>query len=1633
MGLDPIRATQAITESYLGYLSTTYRLADEDLRGQLESNLRIPGKFVKGPILEATPPFKTGDSVADLVRQGVLSDSFWSLQSDELPMDRPLYQHQEEAIRKAVINDRNVVLATGTGSGKTEAFLVPILEHLFREEAKGSLGPGVRALLLYPMNALANDQVARLRKLLVNYPHVTFGRYTGETETREDQAIKKHVIMFHQEPLPNELVSRERMRQSPPHILLTNYAMLEYLLLRPADNVFFDGRYAKHWRFLVLDEAHTYTGAKGIETAMLLRRLKDRVVAGQCGALQCILTSATLGRGKEGFPDVARFAERLVGERVEWVEGDTARQDVIGATRKPMQALAPDRWKPDPQVYANWRRAIDNLPGDDVIPALVQEAERAGIPDETIQRASKSASGGGISEFLYEALKGDERVFYLRQALEREPRYLREVGGELFEGSVDPAQHVAALVELSARARPKGGGEPLIPARYHLFVRAIEGAYLALRPKRKLYLERRKRIKASGRTYAVFEIAVCRQCGAAYVVGEIDESTGRKVLKQPGKQYFDDPAGLEFYLLMESGTDEVPPDEDELVSYSEETANKPGEIFKLCPHCGSIGKEELLSPICECDPSSYVSVVHVPSKHGRVHSCPACGSRSPTGLVWRFLSGDDATASVLASALYEQIPPRSDDPGTSRFRDTDRETSDAWSSTATPPEVTQSGVQEPSGRRQLLIFSDSRQDAAFFAPYLNRTHGQIVRRRLILQTIHDHKDDVIRNAWRAQDLVDPLRREAQKFGLFAGMSKQGQINEARKWILYDLLAMGRRTGLEGLGCLGFALVQPERFRAPEPLVNQLGLDKEEIWTLFEVLLHTLRVKGVMLFPDYVSPEDDFFQPRNREYYVRGDSADPRGHIFAWNPSRRGVLNARLDFLLRLYERLGLDSSVEMCSRILRRIWSSGLDLHNPRSCWHDYFSAVSLPRQGDVYQLRWNLWELRASHIDDPRTKWYHCDTCNRLTLLNLRGVCPTYRCTGRLQPCDPADVFDGNHYRRLYMEASPVRLVAREHTAQLTSTAAAKLQIEFVEGRVNVLSCSTTFELGVDVGQLESVFMRNVPPSAANYVQRAGRAGRRTESTAFALTFAKRRSHDLSHFSEPKRLVSGEIRPPHFDLANEKIVRRHIYATALAAFWKEHPQTFDTVELFFFRQGRSGPELLASYLEGKPEKLRASLQSIVPAKLQQQLEIDTWGWTAGLLAEPDGVLSKAVAEVTNDIDMLVRARERLIRHNRSSDYILRSINTIKRRYLLSHLSSRNVIPKYGFPVDVIELQVLHHAEEAKDLELTRDLRIALSEYAPSSQVVAGGKLWTSRYLKKLPDRDWLRYDYAICDYCGCYQRVLSDSGQELKFCKACRKPLRGRSKGKFVIPEFGFITTHERPGKPGETRPERTYSTRVYYSGESKEEDHVRLKLGPVTLVAVPASEGQLAVINRAGGRRFKVCFACGYALRGDEPTPASHPTPWRSQCKYPLSPVCLGHEFKTDVLHLWFEGCGDSTRGFWLSLLYALLEGASAEMDIDRQDIDGCLYPYAGTPTRTALILYDDVPGGAGHVRRIAQDEASIRRVLEAAWSRLERCECGGDERNTSCYGCLRNYRNQFCHDELERGMVIDFLESIGVGGSR
>ena len=302
--MNPIERSKYIDERYKEYLRSSFEFGKMELQQLFIEQLNKEQLF-KGPYVDMSFPFQRGNNLEYLIEQGVVCKSFRKL--DDINFTRPLYSHQEESI-KLIKSGRSAIITTGTGSGKTESFLYPILNELLYDVEKENKEVGIRAIFLYPMNALVNDQIDRIRKILKNCPDITFGFFTGETPESASANYRANLEQENDIVIPdNELVSRKEIRQNPPHLLFTNYSMLEYLLIRPNDYSIFVPERLKNWKYVVLDEAHSYSGSLGIELSLLLRRLTSLALKKP----QFILTSATLGKQGKSENDIIRFARSL--------------------------------------------------------------------------------------------------------------------------------------------------------------------------------------------------------------------------------------------------------------------------------------------------------------------------------------------------------------------------------------------------------------------------------------------------------------------------------------------------------------------------------------------------------------------------------------------------------------------------------------------------------------------------------------------------------------------------------------------------------------------------------------------------------------------------------------------------------------------------------------------------------------------------------------------------------------------------------------------------------------------------------------------------------------------------------------------------------------------------------------------------------------------------------------------------------------------------------------------------------------------------------------------------------------------------------------------------------------------------
>lgn len=1540
--IDAIGTATEITASYRRYLRSLLAVRDPQLAKALRETIERTPLLDKGPFLEATPPYRPGSSGMDLIEEGVLSPGFANLDSDALPLARPLYQHQERALRK-VRAGRNVVVATGTGSGKTESFLLPILDTLAREAAAGTLGPGVRALLLYPMNALANDQLKRLRQLLADQPDITFGRYTGDTEHTERAAKEGFSLLNPGEPiLPNELLSRERMRQSPPHILLTNYAMLEYLLLRPLDMELFHEA-ADTWRFVVVDEAHVYDGTQGAEIGMLLRRLKDRVAAGR--SLQCIATSATVGADTD--PEaVTTFAARLFGEQFEWVPDDDGRQDLITAERV---IPAGEVWGP--------------LTAGQYV-ELADDAD----PAARVLELAQGAAGRDAAE----CLRAEASLSTLRRTLAGGPLTVGHAAAKVFPGQSDAKEGLAAMVSLaSSLATPDGS--PVLSARYHLFLRATEGAFACFSPSGP-HVELARHDTCPTCSESMFEIGSCKRCGSVHVVGRIEQE-GRVKRLRPR-----DVKSVTSWLVLDSAAGLV--DEDEVAVEDSAVDVEGDDVLVLCTSCGCLspeGSRSCQAPSCSATTLRTVRLLKSKGNDG-VAGCLVCGARGEA-TVRLFETGPDASNAVLATVLYQHLPAQVDD----------------------------RSALIPGQGRKLLMFSDNRQSAAFFAPYLEDSYSKLQRRRLISQGLLRARAD--EEPVAVEDLVFEVGRVAKRFNLFGPRdTAQMQMRTVAPWVMAEVVATDDRTSLEGLGLISIRLARDPAWAAPAPLLS-LGLTEQESWDLVEELLRTLRQQGVTTMPDQVAPDDEVFAPRLGPIHARLEGPTPRRKVLSWLPGRGS--NRRIDFVTKVLQTLGSDQDP---SAVLSGIWNYLVSDRTPV----DWIRQTPLEGVGRVSQVDHEL--LRLAWVTEDHPVW-RCTKCRRTAPVSIRGVCPALRCTGTLEPfyADPTE--DTDHYRHVYRTMNPVPLTALEHTAQWLNTEAAQIQQDFILGKVNALSCSTTFELGVDVGELQAVLLRNMPPSTANYVQRAGRAGRRAGAAALVVTFAQRRSHDLTKYADPLTMMSGEVRAPYVPLANVRIDRRHAHSVALSAYFRDLFRTtgrnLRRVEEFFLPpetepDSPAPVDGLAAFLSPVPTDVHEALRRVLPEEIHEGIGLENGSWVEVLTA----LLATVRDELSEDLSALDELIAKAVdtRNFNVAQAYSRVGKTLRSRDLLGFLANRNVLPKYGFPVDTVELRTGFGGDGAgARLELTRDLSQAIYEYAPGARVVAGGQVWTSRGLYRLPGRDLVERKYVVCQECGAFHHSLD---QVDPTCSTCGSHLQSAPRT-LTIPEFGFVADRETT-RPGARPPRRSWSGSTHVLSESDETHEVSIPVAGGQLRARFGPRARLMNVADGPGRGgFWVCDWCGYgAPLAQNPKPPTHDSLRRRQpCNGPSRRLDLAHSFETDLLRLDLDPVGlAGDRSSHLSTLYALLEAACDTLQIARDDLGGTLLPVS--KGSWSFVLYDTVPGGAGHA---LQAQESLRAIVNAALRRVSECDCGPE---TSCYGCLRSYGNQRDHDELSRGSAQSVL---------
>lgn len=1641
--MNPIKISQTLHDAFVSYLTTTFDVnrdgREEALAQAIRHSFTRPGALFRGPYLELTPPYETGQTLQQLAKERVISRDLLNLPcftfGRPLPPDAPLYTHQEAAIRKLCVEEEGVVISSGTGSGKTEGFLIPILNDLLLDPS-----PGVRAVLIYPMNALVNDQLDRLR-ILLRGTDITFGRYTSELayeakKAREDmQAEWKEMSPAQQHllgeyPLPNEIIGRDQIQEQGalPQILITNYAMLEYLLLRPEDQpLFLRGK----WKFIVLDEAHSYAGAQGIEVGMLMRRLKHRL-GKEPGTTLCVATSATLT--DDDADEAAQFARALFGEPF------TTSDIIFGQPDHDYVPPVTEPDQPNATVYlhsgfADLLTEVRQVDGPRVVETALLMEEMGLIKAEDLAYAEE----GTAAQFLWRVLQRNADVLALRQymAAQNDPISFTDVAAALFGDRLskeeDQKEALYHLIELAAMARPEPDKPSLLPARYHLFARPPQGLWVCLNANcpgkehgtnaawSRLFAEPRERCDSC--SAAVYPLTVCRTCGQPYL--RVEEANhrflGEADALEPHAVHYLSWQPVQENLALGEGGEELDEEEDKLARGETMTpfAQEEKQICLMCQH-------EVRNGHCRCAKSALpvhvtlFSMMEEEKKGSRtrwvpvaeMRECPRCRDRSYSGteIVTPVRMSTATPLSIMTEELYRSVPPASQ---------AERR-------------------QRPGQGRKLLSFYDSRQGAAQFAAILQDVTNQNTYTHLIPTAIQRLEADYGYADFnslteRAMELAVDYRvfhndvtidsRELPRQSSYLEQHQRERLQRPiRVRVLAEFTTRRRaRRSLEALCLVGVFYAPIGKEPDLSELAAKIGMSEEQVRALIGYLLDDLRSNKAVTLPEGVSRDDELFG-RNR-FSPRVVRGSPGEYQLGWLGQTQRHRRRRL--VEKMLRHCGLPHEDEDVVAVLQTLWEW---LTAPGS------EIMDTRRPSEGFQIR------HERLFFQTKIPCFQCQQCRRYSYRTASLPCPHPHCEGTLEPASPP--VNNFYASKLRAEVVPMRV--EEHTAQLTPEKGRHYQDAFKQGYANVLSCSTTFEMGIDLGDLQAVVMSNVPPTVANYKQRSGRAGRRASGTAFILTWASDRPHDQSYFRTPADIISGRIRVPHIEVQNDLIIQRHVNAIVLSDFLRHRQQQgrgdLKEVGSFFDEQTEGGPhyDYLEEWMASHEQHIVSFLSQFAPRVELSRANVPRWlnnfrkqlreygaerYWLVSNYYKQ--ALQELAAQMTASVvagDMSsMPSIERDITHFR------RLLQRTREENVINYLSDKGVLPSYSFPLHTVELRVDREA----GLRLQRDLRQAIREYAPGQEVVADKRIWTSGgldFFGKEPDQR----QYRICPICN-HLDIAEAAGKPLanqdEPCPICRHEYRGneRKPHQFIKPD-GFRSDMGKSGQPARQTVlrESNITKSALLPGQTADTQRVSnlLELGY-------DRQGRLLYVNEGfQGWGFHICLQCGKAMRKPGKCTATH----RGQKCDGVAPAdgvyTLGFTDRTDTLHLRFYPTSDVNMSppddaeFWLSLKYALLHGASRALQIERRDIDGVLFPRprseGGTNWRQTIVLYDSVPGGAGHVKRI---EEEIKTVVGAALDIVD-CECAED---TSCYRCLRDYHNQWEHHLLKRGRVLSFLRAL------
>ena len=1636
----------ALRNKLKDYIIAQYLGESQLLIESCKNKLEKEGILYSKPFIEANPSYKVREN--GIVNANIpesIKNILLNMIKNDLGVYKNPYEHQIKAL-ESFYSGKNTFVATGTGSGKTECFMWPMISSIINEAKNASWEQrGVRALMLYPMNALVSDQIGRLRKMIgdsegrflsffeelngKNVRRPQFGMYTGRTpypgeinleqdkelaktlETdllKKDESIKKKLIEIGKYPskynlfefvenLKNgkhvtndkdaELITRQEMQQLCPEILITNYSMLEYMLIRPRENKLWDD--TRQWLSLdeknkltvIIDEAHMYKGAAGGEVALLIRRLLNTLGIEE-KRVQFILTSASVP--KDGEDDINNFITDITGCDVDNISIINGVQATIN-------------------FELSKKCDINKLANINVDIFQCEEYERINSIKYFAKQMGENVNFSNYNEceqWLYSYLENLEPMMKILKACRGSAKSYEYLAENIFpnEEREIARRAVETLLAVSPLAKNKDK-QVLFPARLHMMFRGIQGIYACSNPNcsegmssdgisiGKIFLNSKKELcDCCGSK--VYELVNDRRCGALFFKGYMysNEYSEKFIWNSLGEQY--DEAFKEVHLYIIPSNLNYKKSKDIRIGWlnsltgklyeNDNYANNEGFIHVAYENKEQKGKPGVLT----------------------YYICPKC-KKSHLNVTDFITKGNESFYNLVSEQLHIQPPTIFKEELIKRF---------------------------PNAGRKVLLFSDSRQRAAGLAKDLTKAaDDDAIRKVIVLASKKLGEWAKNNNKAPTMELLYVAFLEVaynNNLKLFYGKDEEifkrdiekvsEKIRRARRRnreLEYDELneEFNNRPGLYNqsilkLLCSSYHSLSDIALCYVYPCSKRLLMEVEDDLDDEEVELSTEE------FCDLFAVWANLVM---KDSYALGDKID--------NEIRRNIKVSN-------FERFGIkeDKNINRTIRIILK--NRGYTEEQINLIYKCFLKFTNnLGREEEVF-LNLNVIKLICADSE----KWYHCKACSGVFSKSIWGMC-SHCGSEHIKEMGIEDFERLDFWRKPVLEVinnindKITSINTEEHSAQLShkdqrqklwsTTEDYEMRFQDVQTNddmpVDILSCTTTMEVGIDIGSLTAVGLRNIPPMRENYQQRAGRAGRKSASISTIVTYTDNGPHDNYYFNNPEIIISGDVRKPWIDIENSKLVYRHLSIVLVTKYLMKQGISIEEIGIFSFFETiyENFKEYVKSYSLTKNE------ESIL---IPRNITIDFNLFKNDLL--------KRLYEVKYKVE------------NNPNDYNDENNNE---KSVLDVLYEESIFPTYSFPKNVVGFYIEDKDGKRIIQKPDRALDMAISEYAPGRLIVvdkktyrSGGiysyhsKFLTGNYDKAarpyFENRDYYKTVYYCNNkLCGWFDISLPNDGK----CPFCKGANIGE---KNMLKPWGFAPLNADSIPEAESDNEVSFAQEPCYSTTPNQND---MKDFGCNNIRIAKREDQNLIILNNGPKNkgFKVCKDCGAAVPGEQEfknvkRPYKHPRSYMKKCYHrDIADVVLGTNFITDMAVFEFRidkntiNCDLSE--FWLktsatTVTEAMILAASRLLDIEFNEIKGGYRIREGNEELYIdIFLFDSLSSGAGYSSEIALRAYELIMISKKI---LLECKC-----DTSCHQCLNHFWNQRVQNILDRKIGLQLIE--------